>query len=74
MQRLMSITIRGKHHEWSFEFDGDTKHLDEWRADGLDICTVENIIPEWVVNLGLLRPWCFFQDLINLNFKSLFGK
>lgn len=40
------------------------------RSDGLNIIVPENIIPAWVVDAGLLRPWCFLQDL--WNFKNPF--
>lgn len=35
MKRQLSITVRGKQHEWTFHFDGNPKHLAEWREDGL---------------------------------------
>ena len=63
--KLMSVTVKGKNHEWSFNFQGDPKHLEDWREDGLEIDVVENIIPEWIVDLGLTRVWCFLQDLWN---------
>lgn len=69
-KKLMSVDVRGKDHSWSFNFYGDPKYLDEWLADGLDIKTIENIIPEWIVDMGLTRLWCFFQDLFN--FKNPF--
>ena len=64
-KKLLSITVRGHSHQWSFEFFGDPRYLDEWRADGLDIVQVENIVPAWVVDLGLTRAWCFAQDVFN---------
>ena len=68
MKKKLSITVRGKEKTWSFNFDGNTKYLKEWREDGLEIDEIINIIPEWIAKCGLTRPWLFLQDLINLNF------
>lgn len=65
MKRTMSITVRGNRKRWCFDFSGDPKYLEEWRADGLDIVVIENTIPVWVVTLGLVRPWCWLQDVFN---------
>lgn len=64
--KLMGINVRGKHKSWGFHFYADPQYLEEWRADGLDINLLENVIPAWVVDWGLLRPWCFVQDCLNL--------
>lgn len=69
--KLLSITVRGNGYAWDFEFMGDPAYIAEWRADGLEISEVVNVIPEWVVNVGLLKPWCFMQDL--LGFKNPWG-
>ena len=69
-KKLMSVAVRGNNKEWSFNFYGDPKYLDGWRTDGLIVDEIENVIPAWVVNAGLIRPWCFFQDLFN--FKNPF--
>lgn len=63
--KLLILSVRGKGHSWSFEFYGDPKYLPEWRADGLEIDEVCNTIPLWVADLGLVRSWCFLQDLFN---------
>lgn len=65
-KKLMSVTVRGKHHEWNFEFYGDPKHLVEWQADGLDVSLIENTIPLWLPNWVPVRWWCFAQDVFNL--------
>lgn len=62
MKRLMSIEVRGREHSWGFLFEGDPAHLADWRADGLEVHEVCNVIPEWAVRLGLTRPWCWAQD------------
>jgi hypothetical protein len=69
-KKLLSIQVKGNQSEWAFSFYGDPKYLPEWRADGLDIVELENVIPAWVVDIGLLRQWVFMQDLFN--FKNPF--
>jgi len=63
MKRVYSIMVIGKAHKWSFLIEEDPQYLQEWLDDGLDISLVVNIIPEWVVNLGLTKVWCFLQDI-----------
>jgi len=65
MKQLMLLEVRGRTKPWDFIVEGDSDYLEEWREDGLDINPLVNVIPEWVVDIGLLRPWCFFQDLLN---------
>jgi hypothetical protein len=65
MKKLLGVNVRGKHKTWGFAFMGDPQFLKEWQADGLDVFEIENVIPEWVADLGLVRPWCFLQDLLN---------
>lgn len=74
-KKLLSIEVKGKSHTWGFDFYGDPKYLQEWRDDGLDIVEIENVIPEWVVDIGLLKPYVFLQDLFNFKnpFKSKEG-
>lgn len=67
---LMSLVVRGRTKDWSFNFMGERKHLKDWREDGLDVVELENTIPEWVAELGLTKVWCFFQDIYN--FKNPF--
>ena len=66
--KLMSVTVRGKQKTWCFNFYGDPKYVEEWRADGLEIDLIENIIPMWIHDYGLTRAWCFVQDV--WNFKN----
>lgn len=71
-EKLMSVSVKGKEKLWSFNFYGDEKYINDWVSDGLDIDIIENVIPMWVVDVGLTRPWCFVQDLFNFKnpFKS----
>jgi hypothetical protein len=71
-QILMGIHVRGKRKTWGFAFMGEPQFLKEWQADGLDVFEIENVIPEWVADLGLVRPWTFLQDL--WNFKNPWRK
>ena len=63
MKRIFTILVRGKTKEWCFNYVGDTRDYQGWIDDGLDVGRVLNIIPLWVVNLGLTRTWCFLQDI-----------
>jgi hypothetical protein len=65
-----SVDVRGKQLEWSVTWNASQEQIDAMRADGIDIWMPENSIPAWVVDIGLLRPWCFFQDI--WNFKNPF--
>ena len=65
MKQLMLLEVRGKNKLWDFTVEGDSKYLKEWRDDGLDINPLVNVIPQWVVDIGFLHVWCFFQDLLN---------
>lgn len=65
-KKLMLVEVRGRNFTWCFMTEGDPKYLPEWRADGVEIALVENTVPVWVAELGLVRPWCFLQDVFNL--------
>lgn len=65
-KKLMMVNVRGVSKKWGFAFYGDPQYLKEWQADGVDVFLAENVIPAWVADLGLVRPWCFLQDLFNL--------
>lgn len=61
-KQLMSIEVRGREKQWGFLFEGDPAHLAEWRADGLEVDEVCNVIPVWAQRMGLTRVWCRVQD------------
>ena len=65
MKQLYMVIVRGRQHEWGVPTYMDPRTVAGWRADGLDVHVVENVVPVWVVDLGLTRPWCFLQDLWN---------
>lgn len=69
-KKLLSVTVQGKEKTWTFNFYEDPKYIKDWRNDGLVIDEMLNIIPVWVVNCGLLKPWIFIQDVFN--FKNPF--
>ncbi len=71
-KKLYSLTIRGREKTWTFDTYVEPKYVDEWRADGIEIDEVCNVIPVWVADLGLTRAWCFFQDLFY--FKNPFSR
>lgn len=63
-RKLMVIEVRGRYRQWGFLFYGDPAHISDWRADGLDVAQVENIVPDWVP-WWLVRAWCWGQDVFN---------
>jgi hypothetical protein len=63
-RKLLSLTVRGKNSTWAFNVVADPQYLDEWRADGLEIYEVCNVIPAWLPAWSV-RSWCFLQDLFN---------
>jgi len=69
-KKLYSLDVRGKQHEWGFHIYADPKHVEDWRADGLEVYEICNVVPVWIVDMGLLRVWCFFQDIFH--FKNPF--
>ena len=69
MKKLLSITVKGQTKEWAFNFYGDPRHLEKWREDGLEVNEIVNTIPGWIADIGLARPWVFFQDLFNFSSK-----
>ena len=62
---LATIEIRGREHSWSITTDLPQIAIDAMRQDGIDVGVLRNTIPVWAVDLGLLRPWCFCQDVWN---------
>lgn len=69
-KKLYQLTVRGKLKAWNFDVYVDPQYVEEWRADGLVIDEVCNVIPEWVADIGLTSAWCFAQDVFN--FKNPF--
>ena len=64
--KLMALNVRGVRHGWSFHFFGDPADLSDWRADGLTVYQVENLVPWWVPHWAI-KPFCWLQD--RWNFK-----
>ncbi len=65
MKKLLSLEVKGAEKDWSFTFYDDPKYINEWREDGLEVNEICNTIPEWIVDIGLSKPWIFIQDLFN---------
>jgi hypothetical protein len=59
----LSITVKGKEHVWSFNFNGNPEYISDWEEDGLEIYVMANTIPFWIFNLGLTNLYCAIQDL-----------
>jgi len=64
-KKLLSVTVKGNQSKWNFNFYGDPNHIQDWVNDGLEIVEIENVIPKWVVDIGLLKPYVFLQDIFN---------
>ena len=62
MKRTFSIEVQGREHTWSFPFEADSRYLQDWLDDGLDVALVANTIPVWAQRLGLTRVWFLVQD------------
>lgn len=71
MKKAVTLDIRGKQHRWSVDAVMSQRQIDDMRADGVDVGELINTVPEWAVDMGLLRPWCFVQDV--WNFRNPFG-
>lgn len=63
-KKRMSVIVNG----YSFNFYGDPQYLQTWRGAGIEVSEIVNVIPEWVVDLKLVKLWCFLQDI--WNFKN----
>ena len=65
---IATLSVRGKSSEWAVSGEMRQEQIDAMVEDGIEVGIVQNTIPMWVVECGLLRPWCFLQDL--WNFKN----
>ncbi len=72
LKKRYSLSIQGKNHHWTFDVMVDPQYINEWRADGIIIEEIHNTIPVWIVDCGLTKQWCFFQDCFN--FKNPFSR
>lgn len=68
-----SVQVRGKQHTWEFTVSAKPEHAQDWEDDGLIVSEVVNTIPEWVVDLGLLKLWVAGQDFLLFRWKSLWS-
>lgn len=71
-KKLLTLSVQGATKTYSLTVIADPQYLDEWQQDGLEIYELVNTIPVWVADLGLVRPYCFVQDI--LNFKNPLSK
>ncbi len=65
MKRRTTLTIRGECHEWCVNSDMSQGQIDAMRKDGVEVGIVYHSVPGWIVACGLMRPWCFFEDVFN---------
>lgn len=62
---LATIEVRGERKTWVVNWHASQEQIDAMREDGITVDTIHNIIPGWIADLGLGRPWCFLQDIWN---------
>ena len=65
MKQRVELVMRGKSSEWAVSCDMSRGQIDAMVADGIEIGIVHHSVPMWAVDVGLLRPWCFVQDVFN---------
>lgn len=65
LKRRVTLSVRGKAHEWAIDCDMKQDQIDAMTADGIEVGIVHHSVPMWAVDLGLLRPWCFVQNVFN---------
>lgn len=65
-----AIEVRGKRSSWEVCWDASQSQIDAMREDGIEVDLIENSMPMWIVDIGMARVWCFFQDI--WNFKNPF--
>ena len=64
--KLVSVEIRGQRSCWGVNWYATADQVEAMRADGIEVYEIENIIPSWIAEAGLVRPFVFLQDLWNL--------
>ena len=57
--------MRGKNSTWAVDWYASDEQVELMRADGIEVYSVENIVPMWAVEWGLTGAWCFVQDIWN---------
>jgi len=72
MKKNYTITIKGKEKTWSINTSAKPEWVKDWCEDGLEIHEILYTVPEFVVYLGLLKPWIWCSDLFN--FKNPWRK
>lgn len=67
-----TIHIKGNDHTWVINWNTTQEQMDDMNEDGLEVMELVYSIPMWVVNAGLGRVWCFFEDIFN--FRNPWGR
>lgn len=60
------LNIRGKRSEWGITTPLPQATIDAMVEDDIEVGILENVVPFWINEAGLARPWCFFQDIWSL--------
>lgn len=45
---------------------------DFYRACGYEVNEIINTVPAWVMDVGLITPWCFLQNVFNFRLGHYF--
>ncbi len=72
IKKKCSVNVKGKKHIWRVQVYATMEQIKRWDQDGLDVGIEIYSIPEVIMRLGLVRPWCFMQDIFN--FRNPFSK
>lgn len=72
LKQRVELAVRGRTSEWAVHCDMSREQIDAMVADGIDVGILHHSVPMWAVDMGLLRPWCFVQDV--WNFRNHFNK
>lgn len=68
--KYYTTEIKGKNSTWIVELS--QRQAVAMEEDGIEIQTVFNTAPDWVVELGLMKVWFFIQDIFY--FQNPFSK
>lgn len=66
----LTVVVKGKQKKWVFDFEGDEKYIQDYKDDGLEVYQTGDLIPMWIVEYNLTKPYLFITKLFN--FKNPF--
>lgn len=67
MIKKFSIEVIGDNGtKWSFNIYEEEKYWKQWVDAGLNIMLVEDEIPEWIVALGMIKPYLMISRMLRV--------